>query len=180
MKRAKCLYSDQKGLVSSFKDRQYSDVIYKHKKDFPMLRNMILISLSAFTLAACQTAETKEEHKAITSAYPHSTSCYEKAVNDTFLYMCLQDLLDGAEETMEDMNSELIAKARSRNEEEFERRAAVKEITNSNLAFMTYRQAECTRQATLGDTRQIKDDIFMACKLDLTNERLENLEMMQQ
>lgn len=153
--------------------------IQKYKKEFPMPRNMLLIPLSILALAACQTPATPEEQKAITSAYPDSTACYAKAMNKAFLHSCLRDLLDDAEEKMEDINSELIAKARGNDKEEFEKRAAVRDITNSNLAFMTYRHAECTRQASSGQAPQIEDDVFMACELDLTNKRLEKIAIRQ-
>ena len=137
-----------------------------------MSRNIFYIFIAVFVLSACQTPIEQRTDTGYTNIPPART-CFEDAVNDTFLHMCLNDLLEQADIRMNEINSDLHAKA-SAHEEEFEKRAAIKDLSNSNLAFSTYRDAECTRRAMLGDTRQVKEDVLLGCKIDLTRQRIEN------
>ncbi len=137
-----------------------------------MPRNIFYILIAVFMLSACQTPMEEPTDMEYVNV-PPSRTCFEDAMNDSFLYMCLNDLLEQADARMTEVSAEQHATARA-HEEEFEKRAAIKDLSNSNLAFSTYRDAECTRRAMLGDTRQVKEDILLGCKVDLTRQRIEN------
>lgn len=138
-----------------------------------MHKNKFLAMIAVVILAACQTAPAEDKSNADFVDVPPSSSCFETAMNDTFLDMCLKDLLDQADQRLNAVSAELHAKASS-HEEEFEKRAAIKDLSNSNLAFSSYRDAECTRRAMLGESRQVKEDVLLACKVDLTRQRIQS------
>jgi uncharacterized protein YecT (DUF1311 family) len=140
-----------------------------------MPKNILALFVTVFLISACQTTPAEEQSgEQFTNVAP-SESCFEKAINDSFLHMCLNDLLEEADMRMNDINKSLHARASS-HDEEFEKRAAIKDLSNSNLAFSGYREAECTRRAMLGETRQVKEDVFLGCKIDLTRQRIESFQ----
>lgn len=138
-----------------------------------MHKNKFLAMIAVALLSACQTVPTDDKSGSDFVNIPPSSSCFETAVNDTFLNMCLKDLLEQADKRLDEVSSELHAKAAS-HEEEFEKRAAIKDLSNSNLAFSSYRDAECTRRAMLGESRQVKEDVLLGCKVDLTRQRIQS------
>ncbi|WP_421787729.1 lysozyme inhibitor LprI family protein [Hyphobacterium sp.] len=101
--------------------------------------------------------------------------CSEHMMNDRALRGCLEDLLDIAEDALEEAEAEARAEAADIDLDMAGIAHAAERLERAQTAWIAYRDAECARRAALLLIGADAQAVSMDCRISLTRDRTREL-----
>jgi len=102
--------------------------------------------------------------------------CRNTNNGERYILGCLNDHLVLAQQAYMEMNSSSQMQINTISNRQ-NRRRAMKALTNSNMAFEAYREAECNRQKSAADNAMEAHFNYLNCKIDLLKRRTSTLQL---
>ena len=102
--------------------------------------------------------------------------CWKQADTRIELKPCLEKLLQDAGDRLERMQSKVARQATELDRVTGYRSDNVAKVRASDARWRAYRDAECDRQAEAMSPGTGSGDVYQACRITLTNERVKHLD----
>lgn len=103
--------------------------------------------------------------------------CWKQADTRIELGPCLDKLLQDADHRLQSMQSKVERQATELDRVTGYRSNNVGKVRASDARWRAYRDAECDRQAQAMSPGTGSGDVYLACRITLTNERMKHLGM---